>query len=60
MIPRDDSADFIPGRMGARGVFGPAGRGDHKLIARKNQFGGNAFARFGHGFLEQSGPTFAL
>ena len=46
MITGDDGAHFIAGGVGARRFLGAAGRRDDKLIARENQFGGDAFARF--------------
>ena len=47
MVARDDGANFIAGGVGARRFLGAARRRDDKLIARKNQFRGHAFARFG-------------
>ena len=46
MVSRDDGANFIAGRVGARRFFKSAARGDDKLVRRKNQFCRNAAARF--------------
>ena len=60
VVARDDAADLVALRPGARRVLDAAGRRDEEMIGRERQFGAGAFPRLGRRGRQQQAAAVEL